>query len=100
MKATAFQQRFEARLSRARNRLETELAKPGVSPNDATAARAKFEAAAQRLKAELDAAVADGVVTRDEADSVRQKARSLREELRLESKGRKQRDRTRHHRRA
>jgi hypothetical protein len=80
--------------------LETELAKPGVSPNDATAARAKFEAAAQRLKAELDAAVADGVVTRDEADSVRQKARSLREELRLESKGRKQRDRTRHHRRA
>jgi hypothetical protein len=75
MPAPAFKQKVDARISKARSRMEKHAAK--MSAEDAKQLRAKFEAGVAQVNQEVAKATADGTVTKDEAQRVREVSRSV-----------------------
>jgi hypothetical protein len=77
MPAAEFAQRVDARLSRAKGRMERYITENKVDDQQAQTLRARFDLVAGEIEAEVQKAGADGTVTRDEARAVRQVARQL-----------------------
>jgi hypothetical protein len=68
MPADQFQERMDAKIAKAREKLERVTAK--MSDAQARAVRKKFESFLTAVNAQIAKAVADGVVTKAEADRV------------------------------
>jgi hypothetical protein len=77
MPAATFEQRVDARLERAKARMESHIAENGVPDAKAQQIRARFDSVVQEVRAEVAKAVADGTVTLEEAKAVRAVARQL-----------------------
>lgn len=69
MPAAEFKAKVDARMSKARTRME-EKAK-GLPADQAKELRDRFNASAAKVNTEVSKAVADGTVTKDEAKAVR-----------------------------
>jgi hypothetical protein len=67
--AATFNQHVDARMTKARQKLEERASK--LPADQAKELRAKFEASAVAMNAEVAKAIADGTVTQDEAKAVR-----------------------------
>ncbi len=86
MPAGQFEQRVEARLERAKGRLESDIAARGLSDAQAREARARFDTVAARVEAETKKVAASGTVSLAGAREVRRLARELRGHPRRESR--------------
>jgi len=69
MAGAEFKSKVDARLTKARARMEERAAK--LPADQAKELRAKFDATAAKVNAEVSKAVADGTVTAEEAKAVR-----------------------------
>jgi hypothetical protein len=78
MPAAVFQKHVDARLERAKARLEAYIAESQVPEPQANELRQRFDAVAQDVEAEVQKVCADGKVTLQEAREVRRMARQLR----------------------
>ena len=74
MKADAFQQKIDARLSKAKTRLEKRIVDKKLDAQKAQELRNRFDARAQKVRAAAAEAEKDGTVTKEEAKTVRQAA--------------------------
>ena len=77
MPAATFQRHVEARLERAKTRMESRIAEQNLPEAQAQALRAHFATVAANVEAEVHKAAADGTVTLEEARAVRAVARQL-----------------------
>jgi hypothetical protein len=77
MPAATFEQHVEARLQRARMRMESDIAARNLTDVQANEVRAHFNAVVANVEGEVQKAVADGTVTLEEATAVRAVARQL-----------------------
>ena len=75
--AAEFKAHVDARLAKARARMDAHIAKDRVSADKANEIRARFDAGAAKVQAEVTKATADGVVTKDEAKAVREASRAM-----------------------
>jgi hypothetical protein len=78
MPAAVFQEHVDARIARAKSRMEANIAEYKLTDEQATEARAHFDAVVAAVQVEVQKAVADGTVTLEEAEAVRAVARELR----------------------
>jgi hypothetical protein len=78
MPAAEFQEHVQARLERARSRMESAITAQNMTEAQAKEVRARFDAIASNVGVEVQKAVADGTVTLEEAKAVRAVARQLR----------------------
>jgi hypothetical protein len=79
MKGADFQQKVDAKIARAKDRLEERLKVSRASAEQAKAARAHVATIVTRMQEATRKAVADGVVTADEAKAVHEIGRELRQ---------------------
>jgi hypothetical protein len=77
MPAATFEKHVDARLERAKARMESYIAQQNLPEAEAQQIRARFNTVAGEVEAEVGRAVADGVVTLEEAKAVRAVARQL-----------------------
>lgn len=77
MPAATFEQHVDARLERAKARMESHIAENNVPEAKAQQIRARFDSIVQEVRAEVAKAVADGTVTLDEAKAIRAVAQKL-----------------------
>jgi hypothetical protein len=77
MPAAQFQERVDARIARARSRMEEGIAERKLTDEEASQVRAHFEAVVAAVDVEVQKAVEDGTVTWDEAKAVRAVAHEL-----------------------
>jgi hypothetical protein len=77
MPAAEFQEHVDARIQRARARLENAIAEKSLPDDQANALRAHLDTVVANVKVEVQKAVADGVVTLDEAKAVHAVSREL-----------------------
>ena len=75
MPATAFKQKVDGRITKARARMEQRASK--MSTDEAKQLRAKFDAGVVKVNQEVAKATADGTVTKEEAKSVRDAAKAV-----------------------
>src|SRR5947207_12828433 len=71
MKADAFQQRVEARLTKMKARMEKRIVEKKLDAAKAKEVRDRFDARAAKVRAATAEAAKDGVVTQDEAKAIR-----------------------------
>lgn len=76
MAGAEFKAKFDQRMAKARQRLETRIA--SLPADKQREARDRLNAALTTVNAEVTRAVADNVVTKEEAKKVRETARALR----------------------
>lgn len=76
--ADRFRQEIDARIARARDRLEHHIEKKRMSEPSAGAMRTEFNAVVLSVRAKVAAVAKDGVVSRDEAREVRALVRQIR----------------------
>ena len=76
MPAAEFKAKFDARQTKARERMEKHAAT--LSAEQAKELRAKFDAGAARINAEVTKATADGTVTKEEARAVHDVVKEVR----------------------
>lgn len=76
MPAADFKQKIDARMAKARERMEKHVTK--LPAEKAKEVRAHFDAGLAKVNDEVAKATADGTVTKDEAQKVREAARALR----------------------
>jgi len=77
MPAAEFEQRVDARVARARSRMEETIAEYNLTDEQAKAVRAHFDAVVAAVEVEVKKVVEDGTVTWEEAKAVRAVAREL-----------------------
>ncbi len=77
MPAATFQEHVDARVGRARSRMEDEITARQLTDEEANAVRAHFDSVIAAVEVEVQKAVADGTVTLEEARAVRAVAREL-----------------------
>ena len=77
MPAAEFRQHTQARLEKARARMEAHISKKQLPEDKAAAARAHFNEAAAKMNEKVEAVCADGTVTKEEALEVRALAKQL-----------------------
>lgn len=75
MPGAEFKQKVDARLAKARERMESHASK--LPADKAGELRAKFDAGLQKINEEVQKVVADGTVTKEEAKEVRETVRAV-----------------------
>jgi hypothetical protein len=75
--AAEFKAHVDARLAKARARMDAHIAKDKIPADKANEIRARFDAGVVKVQAEVAKATADGVVTKDEAKAVREASRAM-----------------------
>ena len=76
MTSAEFKAKVDARTAKARQRLETRIAR--LPADQAKEARQKFDAGTAKIDQEVGKAIADGSVTKEEAQKVREVAKTVR----------------------
>ena len=77
MKATAFQQKVDAKAAKVRARTAERIKESGATTEQAKQERARIETVLASIQAAARKATADGVVTAEEAQTVRAAGRDL-----------------------
>ncbi len=85
MPAAAFKSKHEARITKARAKLEERIKTKSVDAEKAKLMRARFEGSVVRVNQAVAKVVADGTVTKDEAKEVRAAAKEARADAHREA---------------